>query len=337
MLAARLNKMNYAREGELMLEVIHLKKIYPVSAGIFSTAAAGSLKAVDDVSFVLEKGTTLGLVGESGCGKTTLARLILNLEQPTNGKVLFNGNNIYEFRGEQKKQFRKQVQIIFQDPYSSLNPRKKIGTIIGEPLIIHKTVPRSEVPVKIMQLMELVGLQKDQVSRYPHEFSSGQRQRIGIARALSLNPRVIIADEPVSALDVSIQAQIINLLQDIQNRMNLTYLFISHDLRVVQYISHKVMVMYLGKLVEIAPKKELYTHPQHPYTEALLSAAPVPDPFFKKKRILLNGDPPNPLNPPRGCIFSSRCPIMKPATCLEAHPPLAEIQTGHFVACYLKQ
>ncbi len=323
-------------ENAPVLEVIHLKKIYPVSAGIFSRTV-GFLKAVDDVSFVLEKGTTLGLVGESGCGKTTLARMILNLEQPTNGKVLFNGRNIFELKKEQKQQFRKEVQIIFQDPFSSLNPRKNVGSIIGEPLIIHKTVPRAAVPEKIMQLMELVGLQKEHISRYPHEFSSGQRQRIGIARALSLNPRVIIADEPVSALDVSIQAQIINLLQDIQDRMNLTYLFISHDLRVVRYISHKVMVMYLGKLVEIAPKEQLYTDPQHPYTEALLSAAPVPDPFFKKKRILLTGDPPNPLNPPRGCIFSNRCPLMKPETCLESHPPLIEITREHFVACYLKQ
>ena len=229
------------------------------------------------------------------------------------------------------------MQIIFQDPYSSLNPRKNAGSIIGEPLLIHKIVPRSEVSSRVMQLMDLVGLQKDQITRYPHEFSSGQRQRIGIARALSLNPQVIIADEPVSALDVSIQAQIINLLQDIQNRLNLTYLFISHDLHVVHHISHRVMVMYLGKLVEFASNEELYTHPLHPYTEALLSAAPVADPAYNKKRILLKGDLPTPLNPPRGCIFSSRCQIMKPDICLEKHPPLEEKQKGHFAACYLKQ
>ncbi len=335
MLAASIEKGTYYMQQEQVLEAINLEKVYPVSAGVFSRKPL-FLKAVDDVSFALEKGTTLGLVGESGCGKTTLARLLLNLEQPNSGEVIFNGHNIYELKGEQKKQFRRQVQIIFQDPYSSLNPRKNAGSIIGEPLLIHKIVPRSEVSSRVMQLMDLVGLQKDQITRYPHEFSSGQRQRIGIARALSLNPQVIIADEPVSALDVSIQAQIINLLQDIQNRLNLTYLFISHDLHVVHHISHRVMVMYLGKLVEFASNEELYTHPLHPYTEALLSAAPVADPAYNKKRILLKGDLPTPLNPPRGCIFSSRCQIMKPDTCLEKHPPLEEKQKGHFAACYLK-
>jgi oligopeptide transport system ATP-binding protein len=336
MLAASIEKGTDYMQQEQVLEAIHLEKVYPVSAGVFSRKPL-FLKAVDDVSFALEKGMTLGLVGESGCGKTTLARLLLNLERPNSGEVIFNGYNIYELKGEQKKQFRRQVQIIFQDPYSSLNPRKNAGSIIGEPLLIHKIVPRSEVSSRVMQLMELVGLQKDQITRYPHEFSSGQRQRIGIARALSLNPQVIIADEPVSALDVSIQAQIINLLQDIQNRLNLTYLFISHDLHVVHHISHRVMVMYLGKLVEFASNEELYTHPLHPYTEALLSAAPVADPAYNKKRILLTGDLPTPLNPPRGCIFSSRCPIMKPDICLEKHPPLEEKQKGHFAACYLKQ
>ena len=318
-----------------LLDVIHLRKTYPVAAGLFSKAPL-QLKAVDDVSFSLGKGTTLGLVGESGCGKTTLARLILNLEEPDAGEVLFNGRDIYALKGDELKSFRKQVQIIFQDPYSSLNPRKKVGSIIGEPLRIHRLLPVSDIPARVKELMDLVGLQQDQLNRYPHEFSSGQRQRIGIARALSLNPRVIIADEPVSALDVSIQAQIINLLQDLQQQMNLTFLFISHDLRVVRYISHRVMVMYLGKIVETAASEELYHTPLHPYTEALLSAAPVPDPYVNKQRIILAGDPPSPLHPPTGCIFSSRCPVMKPDTCLEKHPPLEEKKPQHFAACYLR-
>jgi len=318
-----------------LLDVIHLKKTYPVSAGLLSKAPL-RLKAVDDVSFSLDKGTTFGLVGESGCGKTTLARLMLNLEEPDAGEVMFNGRNIFALKGTLLRDFRRQVQIIFQDPYSSLNPRKKVGSIIGEPLRIHRMLPVSGIPARVRELMDLVGLQPDQINRYPHEFSSGQRQRIGIARALSLNPRVIIADEPVSALDVSIQAQIINLLQDLQKRMNLTFLFISHDLRVVRYISHRVMVMYLGKILETAPSEELYHHPRHPYTEALLSAAPVPDPCANKQRIILTGDPPSPLNPPSGCIFSSRCPIMQPDTCLEQHPPLEEKSPRHFAACYLR-
>jgi oligopeptide/dipeptide ABC transporter ATP-binding protein len=318
-----------------LLDVIHLKKTYPVSAGLLSKAPL-RLKAVDDVSFSLDKGTTFGLVGESGCGKTTLARLMLNLEEPDAGEVMFNGRNIFALKGTLLRDFRKQVQIIFQDPYSSLNPRKKVGSIIGEPLRIHRMLPESGIPARVRELMDLVGLQPDQINRYPHEFSSGQRQRIGIARALSLNPRIIIADEPVSALDVSIQAQIINLLQDLQKRMNLTFLFISHDLRVVRYISHRVMVMYLGKILETAPSEDLYHNPRHPYTEALLSAAPVPDPCANKQRIILTGDPPSPLNPPSGCIFSSRCPIMKPDTCLEQHPPLEEKSPWHFAACYLR-
>jgi len=318
-----------------LLDVIHLRKKYPVAAGLFSKAPL-LLKAVDDVSFSLSTGTTLGLVGESGCGKTTLARLILNLEEPDAGEVLFNGRDIYALKGDELKSFRKQVQIIFQDPYSSLNPRKKVGSIIGEPLRIHHLLPESGIPARVKELMDMVGLQQDQLNRYPHEFSSGQRQRIGIARALSLNPRVIIADEPVSALDVSIQAQIINLLQELQQRMNLTFLFISHDLRVVRYISHRVMVMYLGKIVETAASEELYHAPLHPYTEALLSAAPVPDPCVNKQRIILSGDPPSPLHPPTGCIFSSPCPVMKTETCLEKHPPLEEKRPQHFAACFLR-
>jgi oligopeptide/dipeptide ABC transporter ATP-binding protein len=318
-----------------LLEVINLKKTYPVASGLFSRTPL-LLKAVDGVSFSLAEGTTLGLVGESGCGKTTLARLILHLEEPDSGTVKYRGQNIYALSREETKQFRRQVQIIFQDPYSSLNPRKKIGSIIGEPLLIHRIVPRKHINDRVIQLMELVGLQKDQIGRYPHEFSSGQRQRIGIARALSLSPRVIVADEPVSALDVSIQAQIINLLQDLQKQMNLSYIFISHDLHVVRHISHTIIVMYLGKLVETARREELYNHPLHPYTEALLSAAPVPDPMNVKNRIILTGDLPTPINPPQGCIFSSRCPIMKPETCLEKHPQLEEKRAGHWAACYLR-
>lgn len=330
------NAVNKSPENnQPLLDVIHLKKSYPVATGLFSSASL-FLKAVDDVSFSLEEGTTVGLVGESGCGKTTLARLILHLEEPDSGAVNFMGHNIYTLKKEEKKRFRRQVQIIFQDPYSSLNPRKKMRSIIGEPLLIHKIVPRQAITDKVVELMELVGLQKDQINRYPHEFSSGQQQRAGIARALSLSPRLIIADEPVSALDVSIQAQIINLLQDLQKQMHLTYLFISHDLRVVRYISHRIIVMYLGKIVEAALSENLYNQPLHPYTEALLSAAPVPDPASVKNRIILTGDLPSPLNPPQGCIFSSRCPIMKPDTCLEKHPPLEEKRSGHWAACYLR-
>ena len=318
-----------------LLDVIHLKKTYPVTAG-FLTKTPVLLKAVGDVSFTLTQGSTLGLVGESGCGKTTLARLILNLEEPDSGQVIFNGRNIYSLNADELKNFRKQVQIIFQDPYSSLNPRKKAGSIIAEPMRIHHLLPEGRIAARVKELMDLVGLQQDQLNRYPHEFSSGQRQRIGIARALSLNPRVIIADEPVSALDVSIQAQILNLLQDLQKRMNLTFLFISHDLRVVRYISHRVMVMYLGKILETAPSEVLYHAPRHPYTEALLSAAPAPDPAVIKQRIILKGDPPSPLHPPAGCIFSSRCPIMRPDICLEKHPPLEEKTPHHFAACYLR-
>jgi oligopeptide/dipeptide ABC transporter ATP-binding protein len=319
-----------------LLNVVNLQKSFPVSAGLFSRSAP-NVKAVNDVSFSIEKGETLGLVGESGCGKSTIARLILCLDTPDKGEIYFKGKNIFKIEGTEKKKFRRRVQIIFQDPLSSLNPKKKAGSIIGEPLLIHKLIPRDEIIDKVLELMKLVGLQKEHINRYPHEFSSGQRQRIGIARALSLSPELVVADEPVSALDVSIQAQTINLIMDLQKQMNLTYIFISHDLSVVRYVSTKVAVMYLGKIVEIAPRDELYARPMHPYTQALLSAVPLLDPFQPKQRIQLTGEIPSPLEPFRGCIFSGRCPIADQKICLDEHPQLQEKRKGHWGACYLRQ
>ncbi len=319
-----------------LLKVENLNKSFPVSSGFFSNGSV-SLKAVNDVSFSLKQGDTLGLVGESGCGKSTIARLLLSLELPDSGTVAFKGKNVFQMNKTDKKNFRKKVQIVFQDPFSSLNPRKKVGSIIGEPILIHKTIPRKKIRGRVLELMELVGLRKEYADRYPHEFSSGQRQRIGIARALSLQPDVIVADEPVSALDVSIQAQTINLFLDLQKQMSLTYLFISHDLSVVKYISSRVAVMYLGKIVEIAGRDELYGSPLHPYTRALLSAVPVPDPSKTRERILLKGDIPSPLDPPGGCVFSSRCPEAKDDICTKKHPELKEKQDGHFVSCFLRE
>lgn len=318
-----------------ILEVKNLKKSFSLSAGFFSKGSV-TLKAVNDVSFFLSKGDTLGLVGESGCGKSTIARLLLSLDQPDSGTVSFKGENIFMMNKARKNDFRRKVQIVFQDPFSSLNPRKKAGSIIGEPLLIHKVLPRNKISKRVAELMEMVGLRKEYAQKYPHEFSSGQRQRIGIARALSLNPEIIIADEPVSALDVSIQAQTINLFLDLQKQMNLTYLFISHDLSVVKFISSKVAVMYLGKIVELAESNELYQNPLHPYTRALLSAVPVPDPLIKRERILLTGDIPSPFNPPEGCVFSSRCPEVKADICTKNHPELIQKYDGHAVSCFLR-
>jgi oligopeptide transport system ATP-binding protein len=318
-----------------LLQVKNLKKYFPIRGGLFSREVA-RVHAVDDVSFTIEKGETLGLVGESGCGKSTTGRCILRLIEPTFGEVTFDGKNVTALDKRSLRHLRRDMQIIFQDPYASLNPRMTVGSIIGEAIVIHKLAKsRKEREERVIHLLETVGLSSDHLRRYPHEFSGGQRQRIGIARALAVSPKLIVADEPVSALDVSIQAQVINLLEDLQKQFNLTYLFIAHDLSVVEHISTRVAVMYLGKIVEIAPAKELYNNPKHPYTEALLSAVPIPDPAIKRKRILLEGDVPSPIKPPSGCRFHTRCPVRVPA-CSENEQVLKQITPGHWVACQVR-
>ncbi len=318
---------------ERMLEVSHLKKYYPVSGGILRKAAH-YVKAVDDVSFTIEKGTTLGLVGESGCGKTTVGRTILRLHDVTGGTVKFNGKDLSKLRGEELRGLRPKMQMIFQDPYSSLSPRMPVGEIIGEAVKEHRIVPPSQYRAYIAKVMRDCGLQPQYFYRYPHEFSGGQRQRICIARAVAVNPELIICDEPVSALDVSIQSQIINLMMDLQKQFRYTYLFISHDLSVVEHISQKVGVMYLGSMAEIGGREAIFKNPLHPYTKALLSSVPMPDPSYRMNRIILKGDIPSPIDPPSGCKFRTRCGSCMDI-CAQVVPELREYEPGHSVACHL--
>src|SRR5690554_3932194 len=321
-------------QNEVLLEVRNLVKHFPIRQGIIFSKQVGAVQAVDDISFTVRKGETLGLVGESGCGKTTTGRLILRLIEPTSGDIIFDGKNIPQLTKDDLRELRKEMQIIFQDPYGSLNPRMTVGDIIGEPLHIHKLAKGAEKEKRVREILEKVGLNSFHARRFPHEFSGGQRQRIGIARALAVNPRLIVCDEPVSALDVSIQAQVINLLEDLQDEFGLTYLFIAHDLSVVKHISDRVAVMYLGKIVELTDKDELYRNPKHPYTQALLSAIPEADPTLNKERILLKGDVPSPINPPTGCRFHTRCPKVMDI-CKVEEPKFIDSGDGHFVACHL--
>ncbi len=320
--------------GPDLLEVRDLYKYFPINAGVFSRHV-GDVKAVDGVDFSIRSGDTLGLVGESGSGKTTAGRVVLRLLPATKGQVLFEGTDIGELGREEMRKLRKSMQIIFQDPYASLNPRMTVGDIVGEPLRIHDLAKGKEAETRVQELLRLVGLQPYHANRYPHEFSGGQRQRIGIARALAVSPKFIVADEPVSALDVSIQAQVINLLQDLQAQFGLTYLFIAHDLSVVRHISTRVAVMYVGKIVEIADRDDLYENPLHPYTQALLSAIPIPDPAIesRRKRIIISGDIPSPVNPPSGCRFHTRCPIAFDRCKVEV-PPLRSYAPNHVAACH---
>lgn len=317
-----------------LLQVKNLKKYFPLKRSIFSRSS-GSVKAVDGVTFSVRAGETLGIVGESGCGKSTLGRNIIRLQEPTDGRIIYEDRDITHLNDNQLRKVRRDMQIVFQDPYASLNSKLKVSEIIGEPLRIHRIGSWKEREEKVQYLLEKVGLDKSHLSRYPHEFSGGQRQRIGIARALSINPKLIVCDEPVSALDVSVQSQVINLFQDLQEEFGLTYLFISHDLSVVRHISNRVAVMYLGKIVELTETEKLYDNPAHPYTQALLSAIPIPDPAKQKEkeRIILKGDVPNPINPPSGCRFHTRCPLAQ-ERCRVEEPVFREKEKGHWVACH---
>ncbi len=325
------------KQQDVLLQVSDLQMHFPITKGIIFQRQVGAIKAVDGIDFSLYRGETLGLVGESGCGKSTTGRAILQLYRPTNGAVLFEGQDLTTTKGEDLRKMRRRMQMIFQDPYASLNPRMTVGSIVGEPLEVHgigKT--KKERQDRVQELLKIVGLNPYFINRYPHEFSGGQRQRIGIARALAVNPSFIVCDEPISALDVSIQAQIINLLEDLQEEFNLTYLFIAHDLSVVRHISDRIAVMYLGKIVELAERDELYAKPMHPYTQALLSAVPIPDPAIEsqRKRIILEGDVPSPANPPKGCHFSTRCPKVMDV-CRQEEPPFKDYGGGHYTACFL--
>lgn len=319
--------------NNIILDVKNLKKYFPITSGIFSRVV-NYVKAVDNISFHIKSGETLGLVGESGCGKTTVSRVILRLLEPTSGSVCFEGEDVFQLKGDRLRQMRKEMQIIFQDPYSSLNPRLSVGSIIAEGIGVHKIARGRQKTEMVEDLLEKVGLSAGHYNRYPHEFSGGQRQRIAIARALSLNPRLIICDEPVSALDVSIQAQILNLLAQLKKDFNLSYLFITHDLSVVEHVSDRVATMYLGEIAEIAPVREFYNKPLHPYTIALLSANPTPDPAKRRKAILLKGDVPSPIDPPSGCRFHTRCPVAE-EICRTEWPEPKEISSGHMVRCHL--
>jgi oligopeptide transport system ATP-binding protein len=319
----------------ILVQVENLKKYFPITRGIIFQKTIGYVRAVDDVSFFIRRGETFGLVGESGCGKTTVGRTILQLYRPTAGKVYFDGIDLTTLKGEELRRMRRRMQIIFQDPYASLNPRMTVGDIIGEPLEIHGIAKGKEKRERVMELLQIVGLNPYFINRYPHEFSGGQRQRIGVARALAMYPDFIVCDEPISALDVSIQAQIINLLEELQEKFGLTYLFIAHDLAVVRHISDRVAVMYLGKIVELTDRDTLYSNPLHPYTQALLSAVPIPDPVVeeRRRRIILKGEIPSPANPPSGCRFHTRCPVVMDI-CKEVEPEFKDVGGGHWVACH---
>ncbi len=323
-------------DGKPLVEVDDLRVYFPIKSGLVLDRHVGDIKAVDDVSLTIKRGETLGLVGESGCGKSTVGRTINRLYSPTTGRIVFDGREITNLSEEQLRPLRRRMQMIFQDPYASLNPRHSVGRIIGEPMRVHGLANRRDAASRVRELLVRVGLPPDAASRYPHEFSGGQRQRIGIARAIAVNPDFIVCDEPVSALDVSIQAQIINLLEELQDEFSLTYLFIAHDLAVVRHTSTRIAVMYLGSIVEVSPAEELYDHPLHPYTISLLSAVPIPDPVVERARkpLLLAGDLPSPANPPHACRFHTRCPYVQPTLCRDETPPLRELVPGHAVACH---
>ena len=328
--------MSSEQNSDILVRVQELKKHFPIHQGFFFNRQIGAVKAVDGVSFEIKRGETLGVVGESGCGKSTTGRAILQLQKPTSGHVFFEGTDLTTLNETELRGLRPRMQMIFQDSIASLNPRHSVGKIVGEPLRINEAGTERQIQERVLELMELVGLKSNWVKRFPHEFSGGQRQRINIARALALNPSFVVCDEPISALDVSIQAQVVNLLQDLQKRLGLTYLFIAHDLSMVRHISNRIAVMYLGKVMELASRRDLFRDPLHPYTQSLISAVPIPDPALERKRrqLILKGDPPSPSKPPSGCVFHTRCPVAVDE-CVTAVPEFRELKPGHFVACHL--